>query len=557
MMRTIGIPVAGLLVFLCSIPHSFAAPQGEGAQTPTFRASSQLVLLDVVVTDKGGNPVAGLGMEDFSVKEDGKPQKIAFLTPPESVPASTAPPALPDGVYSNAPVYRLTGAFPTAIVLDAANTPYKDQLYAGRQMLKFLKDQYKPGQKIAIFAVTDKLSLLQDFTGDPEVLRACLESFNASETVVSEIQKDSPPDLEMLRVSTQEYRALKDAFQQFQTSEVQYAADRRTDVTLDAMRRITRILGGLPGRKNLIWLTGGFPFTLNPNLSNSAKSDLSELFQHSGGLSSPVVHDTPTSLQYNAQYGDTIRQISAEMASSQVAIYPVDVRGLMISRASDAGDQQETMREIAWETGGRAFVNRNDVDASVALALRDRTATYTLGYYPLNKNRDHEYRTIDLKLKRAGLETTYRHGYFVVDPSQHKNTKPEKELAAAWQDRAPYSLVSFEAKVSAIGNGKARVEFLVNANSLSVEESSSGKKFDVGFYVAACSSEGKVFGVQGTKLARDFPPNVYQKILQEGMRIHMDADLPPGTAVLRLAVMDNRTGYLGTLNAASPAKDKN
>jgi len=104
-----------------------------------------MVVVDVVVTDKQGKAITGLHADDFVVEENGKAQKIASLTTPENTPAG---PELPPGVYSNRPQYRSSGAPITLMLLDALNTPFNDQAYARRQMLAFVKEQFKPGDRM-------------------------------------------------------------------------------------------------------------------------------------------------------------------------------------------------------------------------------------------------------------------------------------------------------------------------------------------------------------------------------------------------------------------------
>jgi hypothetical protein len=303
---------------------------------------------------------------------------------------------------------------------------------------------------------------------------------------------------------------------------------------------LTRVLGGLPGRKNVIWLTGGFPFSLIPEADNSHHQDLQALMRRSNPELAPRTVDT-------TQYAERIREVAAQMATSQVAIYPVDLRGLAAYARQDPISNQQTMREIAEETGGRIFINRNDVDNGVALSLRDHAATYTVGYYPQNKNFDRKYRSIDVKLNRADVETTYRRGYFAIDAAQIKDKKPERDVAEMWQDEAADTLVSFEARVDSLEGGKARVEFRVDPSSLSASDDGPNKKFNVGFYIAAFSPEGKMLSSQAMKLDRGFPPDVYQKLQQQGMRLHFDIDEPSGSNELHLAVRDDQTGYVGTL----------
>ena len=549
--KSVGLSVCVLMLF-CGMAVR-GNSQVENANTaPTFRASSHLVLLDVVVTDKSGKPTPALQASDFQVKEDGKLQNIAFLTPPNQTSINHVEP-LPSGVYSNAPAYRMPAGTPTVVVLDAVNTSYRDQLYARRQMLNWLKSQYKPGQRAAIFTLTERLSLVQDFTGDPEILRASLEKVAVTEPAFSKAVPATETPIEGLRVNSQEFEHLVAAFQRFQRSQMEYVAHRRAEVTLDAMRRLTRILGGIPGRKNVIWLAGGFPFTLNPDALYDS-GELSRMFQRPVQLQSGAESGEVLNPSQNSLYADQIREIAAQMATAQVAVYPVDVRGLVISETQANGDVEETMREIARQTGGRAFINRNDLDMGFVLAQRDAAATYTIGYYPANKKWDRKFRTIDLKTNPSGLETTYRHGYFAVEDVPLSEKKLDQVLTDSWGDDAPDTLVTFEAKVSPSDSGKTRVDFLVDANSLSAIEETGNRKFDVGFYVAALSPQGKVLQVKSTKLDRVFPMDVYNKLRNEGMRLHLDIDVPPSASEIRLAVRDNRTAYIGTVRAPIPTK---
>src|SRR5437667_12517119 len=141
---------------------------------PTIRVTTHLVLIDAVVTDKQGNPIAGLRPEDFVVEENGTAQKIATFAGP--VESTAGPASLPPGIYSNRSQYRSTGPV-TVMLLDAINTPFSDQAYARRQMLSFVQDQYKPDQRKAVFTLSGSLNVLQDFTTDPQILYAALQRF--------------------------------------------------------------------------------------------------------------------------------------------------------------------------------------------------------------------------------------------------------------------------------------------------------------------------------------------------------------------------------------------
>src|SRR5438445_7519602 len=135
---------------------------------PTIRVTTHLVLIDAVVTDKQGNPIAGLRPEDFVVEENGKAQKIATFAGP--LKSASGPASLPPGIYSNRSQYRSTGGPVTVMLLDAINTPFSDQAYARRQMLNFVQNQYNPDQRMAVISRTAALHVSQDFTTRPPAL---------------------------------------------------------------------------------------------------------------------------------------------------------------------------------------------------------------------------------------------------------------------------------------------------------------------------------------------------------------------------------------------------
>jgi hypothetical protein len=277
-------------------------------------------------------------------------------------------------------------------------------------------------------------------------------------------------------------------------------------------------------------------------------------------------------------YAPQIREVEAQLVSSQIAIYPVDVRGLVsgmefkagdaatahstaeastlgstaIARVSDVAASQETMRSIALETGGKAYVNQNDIGQGVALALDDASASYSLGYYPSDKKWDGKYRTIKVKVDRDGLEVHHRQGYFAIDPSQEKNRKPEQSVAQALQDAVPNTQVTFSAQVKRADKGKIEVSFLVDPSTLTAEDASGGKKFNLLLYAAVFAPDGKMVENRSLKIDQSFKPEVYAQIQQHGILTRLELDSQPAKYSLRLAVMDSRTGMIGTLDALTP-----
>lgn len=573
---------------LCSLALGMLALNGwaqapEPAQEippPVIRVTTHMVLVDVVVTDKQGKPIAGLHPEDFVVEENGKVQKIASLSTPKE--NSPAPPELPPGIYSNRPQYRSTGAPITVMLLDALNTPFSDQSYARRQMLTFVKEQFKPGERMAVFTLTGKLNVLQDFTSDPQILQEALQHYRpqaqefasagrpattigsgtpSATGVVNSLDASTGPLTDTSSSAT--FRAggpasanlatLEGALTAFEGAQVAYAKDQFAVLTLDALGSLARILGGLPGRKTLIWVTGDLPFSLIPEDRAMSEAELAEnlpsldtrrVGEHASGNYAAT---------FRQSHAEEIREVATRLASAQVAVYPVDARGLSISTNIDS---QETMREMARETGGRAYVNQNEIKMGVERAFEDQTAAYTVGYYPENKKYDGKYRSLKVKVKRDGIEIHARRGYYAIDPTTTKGYNAQAEVVTALGDVVPSTLVAFTAQVKPPSansvKDKIGVTFLVDASTLSAEDSAGGKHLNVVMYATIYSPGGKILNNRSQKVDQSFDPKTYQQILQHGLMLHMDLDPQPGKNELRLAVQDGRTGMVGTLDAPTP-----
>ena len=339
----------------------------------------------------------------------------------------------------------------------------------------------------------------------------------------------------------------------FAGADVAYGQDQRVQITLTALNSIGRILGGLPGRKSIIWVTGGFPFQLVPEDRTLTDAELAESLPSQETRRVDEHASGNYAATFRTSHIEDIRDTSARLSSAQVAIYPVDARGLAIATDSDS---IETMRDVARETGGRAYVNQNEIKTGIGQAFTDQSAVYTLGYYPENKKYDGQYRSIKVKVDKPGLELFHRHGYYAIDPTQLKGYNPNQEVAAALGDALPSTLVSFRAQVKSPQDnsaaGKIGITFLVDSDTLSVEDASGGKHMNVVFYATLYSRDGNMLANHSQKVDQVFKPDVYQQVLQRGMMLHMDLDPVPGAAQVRLAVQDAKTGMVGTTDAPTP-----
>lgn len=555
--------------------QTMVSAQQPPADVPsiTFRTNTRLVLVDVVVTDKKGQPVTVLKADDFTVEENGKKQKVSILVPPGATQQSTPTPA-PPGILSNRPEHVGPAGIPTVLLLDATNSPFKEQAYARSQMLKYAAEQGKSGHPIAVVALTDRLHVLQQFTSDPQVLLTAIKNFKPEEQILQAgagpAPSAVPPDMsgpgtfgiQLLRAQTE--------VSSFASLQVGYNIERRTLITIEAMRSLARMLGGLPGRKNVVWLTANFPFDLIPDDRTVSDAELVADLPNVRQKSLQVNAAGSVAAEQRALHGQEIRESEAQLASSNIAIYPVDLNGLMggmegtaaISTAHGGADMlaniaiaqveslqasQGTMREVAAETGGKPYMNQNEIKEGIALASADDKASYEIGYYPENKKWDGKYRNIKVKVAQGDTQIRYRKGYFAVDPTQTKNQNYEQNVAEALQVNAPATQISFMAQAKPGDAGKVRVIFLVDAHTLTAEDAGGSKKMNVGLYASVFSSNGKILTTRSIKVDRTFDASTYQQILDKGMMVPIDMEIPQGGKELRLAVLDNKTGFIGTV----------
>ncbi|HTH52971.1 MAG TPA: VWA domain-containing protein [Edaphobacter sp.] len=404
-------------------------PDSKSSAITTLKANTQLVIVDVTVTDAHRKPVHNLKASDFVVLEDNVSQNIkafeehAPISEP-AMPIQRTP--LPPGVFTNlSPVPQKETL--NVLLLDTLNTPLQDQAFVRAQIKQYLKNA-PGGARIAIFGLATRLYLLQGFTSDPEILRAAVDHKSSSKASpllddpvgggngavpLSQQYDDSFGNLGIGGVA-QTIAELQQFEAEQQSSQLQF----RAKYTLDSLNQLARYLSGLQGRKNLIWFSGSFPVNILPD----------------GSLNRPFA--------VAASSEDEFRQTINLLARSQVAVYPVDARGLMTSPTLNASntpissfarnpmafgrvqvkfynqiaDEHSTMLRMAEQTGGHAYINTNGLSQAVSDVIENGANYYTIAYSPANTKWDGRYRKIQVRVPQNDFTLTYRRGYFGDDP---------------------------------------------------------------------------------------------------------------------------------------------
>jgi VWFA-related protein len=392
---------------------------GAQQQAPLFRAATRLVEVSVTVVDKKGNAVTGLGPADFVVRDEGKPRPVEIFhfdggraKPAAGAPASTFPP----GVFTNRPV--LTDDAPrnvTALVLDNVNTTPLQGVRARAQMMRYLT-ALAPQTITAVYLMADKLSVLHDFTDDAAALRAKVERAKlAAPTAWEPDDRRSIVEAEgllaMFADDPATYAVMKDVLAYGLRADALADAQLRRDRAKRSLAQIEALgmhLAGIPGRKSLVWIGGGFPIA---------------------AVTASVSQKTPELIE---TLEDEVRQVSRRLAQQGVVLYIVDPRRLeapsdttsqsrqplpqrgrgnfelLADTAAMSSDIKSAMQTMASITGGRYFYPGDE--SGMAKILGDVQGSYTLGFYTSEKP-DDKWHKLKVEVKRSGLAVRHREGY--------------------------------------------------------------------------------------------------------------------------------------------------
>ena len=604
-----------LSVTLLSIPAIAACQTPQEQPETVIKTYSNLVVVDVVVTNGHQDPIHNLKASDFTVLEDGKPQPIKVFEEhvTAEAPAPVSAPKTEPGVFTNQLSVPTTGSL-NILLLDMLNTPVNDQTFVREQVLKYLK-QAPPGRRIAIFGLSQQLRLLQGFTTDPEVLRAALNQKKAgakvSPLMSNPMNGDVPgrtDDVTNMIAGAADMTGSIYAvaiLDRFMRDTAVSQGQLRITYTLDGLNQLARYLSQLPGRKNLIWFSASFPVSVLPDgrmsgLPPSARGNV----KTSGANAGAMYADSRDPFRGAVGHEKEFRETVDLMARAQVAVYPVDARGIRSSTVGDASDseparrfahepgaygddqgefhmatadEQSTMMQMAYATGGKAFASTNNLADTVGQAMAAGANYYTIAYSPTNQEWKGEYRKIQVKTAQDGLKSAYRRGYFADDPSspvRQVETGPAQEpynpMHAAMLWGAPEGTeILFEANVRPSSTGEedslapgnqstARakgpyrrytVSFATHPGDVTCQQAADGTHpCALEFETLVYDGEGKLINSQGSGIKANLPEKAYASVLRDGIHFKHEISVPvKGIYSLRIGVRDPNSGHVGTL----------
>jgi VWFA-related protein len=499
-----------------------------------LKTSTRLVVVDVVATDSKGDPVPNLTADDFTVLENGVPQKISNFSFQHSGQVTPAiMPQLPANVVTNAPPFA-SGVL-DVILFDSVNGEFSAQAYAKDQLVKFFSTA-KLERPVALFAMESRIRMLHDFTTDAAALKTAIEKYRQTAqggNTESFESRESP----------------------FATKGDYHTSERNIETTLNQLNALSKILGGYPGRKNLIWLSESFPLDLYPDSVVRPALSVGDIDQGTSGgpqKAPPNVFENMVTGAAFKDFASLVKKVAESMMKAQVAVYPVDAAGV---GKNDHLASQHTANDMAQRTGGRAFHNTNDLAGSMQAGINDGGTYYTLSYYPENKKWDGQFRVIQVKLRKPGITLRHRLGYYAID--QEKADKEEASRAAEDFSRAlmldspAITSIRFQAGVvppSSQTGDKLVVNFAVDPHTLQFQHGADGVQHgDIVCVVWAYGkNRDKPVSSPGGASKADLKPEVFSQMMQRYYPCKQELQLKHGEYTLKLGVLDRNSNLMGT-----------
>ena len=561
---------------LLTLALTFFAFQEIPAQV-TFTSETRLIVVNVSVKDKMGQPITNLKKEDFEITEDAKKQDIEvfefeklnndLLTPvpdeeggPKQLeqrvaapkPAAVAPAAKPT------PAAITSGGLATsqrkdkrlmAMFFDMTTMPQFDQIRAQENAIKFVREQMTSSDLVQIMVYGNKLNVVEEFTDDREKLVTDLKNL-----VIG-----TGADLAGAAATAGAEGDDSGAFTQDDTEFNIFNTDRQLAAIEDAVK----MLAAFPEKKALIYFSSGIP---KNGIDN--QSQLRAATNAAIRANVSIYSVDSRGLQASAPAGDATqssRGTGSLSGSTQTA------------RVASQQDTQETLATLSADTGGKVMLDNNDLTMGFKAAQTDMTSYYIIGYYSKNSAPDGKYRHIKMRLTNPQLASStkaleYKEGYYANKVFQ-KFTAADKEqqLQEALTLGDPLSdlPLALEADYFRVAQNRYFVPISVKIPG---SEVALAKKTSTGIESTDFDFVGVVKDAAGKSLATlpqwattgvrdnikiDLKGKDAAQLEKRPLQYDTGLTLPPGNYLIRFLVRENQTGKMGTFETKFLIPDLN
>jgi VWFA-related protein len=509
----------------------------------TFHAESNLVLVNATVRDKSGNFVRGLRPSDFTILEDGKPQKVVSFDVEtiDAVANQNVAQALPGAPLSGSAAHAISP--PAAMANANATDQFKDRrlivLFFDLSAMEpdeidraitsaehYVDTQMAPADLVSIVSLGSSLVVNQDFTSDHDLLKKQLQAFGTG----------TGQGFEEGTTGTTE--GTPDTGQPFTADDTEYNIF-NTDRRLEALRSVAEQLSHVQQKKSLIYFSSGMDRTgienqseLRAAINAAVRSNLAIYTMDLRGLQAIVAGG-------EAQ--------NASMRGTSVYSGQSTINALNSNFTT-----QETLVTLASDTGGKAFLDSNDFTQIFKGVQQDTSTYYLLGYHSTNMARDGKYRRIVVKVKAAGTKIDYRRGYYAPADFRH-STKDDKELELEEELASELPTTDLPLYLSAAyfrleaNKFYIPISLVVPGSQIPFTRNSDRDKATLDVIGMVMDSERHpVTRIRDTvKLA----VNTSAEVRKKNVQYDTGVSLPPGKYYVKFVARENQTGRMGSFEA--------
>jgi VWFA-related protein len=554
--------------------HADTGPQ----QSAAIHSTTRLVQLSVVVKDRKGDPLTGLAKEDFRVLDRGRLQTIAVFS--EAIPAPLeSPRPLPFNVFTNR--FDQKGQDPgavTIILFDALNTSSEDQSRVRQQILLFLKT-LQPQDHVAIYALTTQLLILHDFTEDSSALAGAVNRFTPKELASFDASHTAQVDLVGL-TGDPDWLGFQNALNNANGQISDRYTMNRVGTTAAAIEAIADHVAAIPGRKSLVWVSGGIPIQIgfgniaapDPDASIDPSATHDPRSAAGRGEAQPVGGgNAQNQLAATDRESGSLQKNAAEAAQAlnraNVAIYPVDVHGAELDPGMSPGmrsytpsvnsdaffnrhNDRDSFKLLADRTGGIAFFGNNDIRDAIRRAFDDGRYAYTIGFYPDHNQWDGKFREIKINSTVGGAQLRYRNGYFAFpDRPPDEATTNSALLEAA---RSPLESTSLGLTVTGktVDPASSRVLLLqiaLDPTQFLLQSSGDHQKASLDLLFIQRNAASETVAAEKQHFDLDMSSEDYLRFSRTGLVLQRKLPVRPQSTQIRVLVRDSASASVGSV----------
>jgi VWFA-related protein len=536
-------PPAPVAVPMPSVPPS-SRPSSKQTPAPVLRATSDLVRIDVEVTDKSGKAIKGLRADQFVVTDDGKAQAISTFSYEDIEDVETAgaedakPIVVPvDNEGPNTPSVaaaseQLRDRRLIVLFFDLTSMQPDDLIRAHDAAAKFVKQQMTKADVVAVVAFSTRLTVLANFTNDHALLDKAIAQLTENST--TDLSNPLYAAAENGEYDVQEYTGAA-----YTPDETEFNVF-NTDQKLAAVEGLANVLGGIPGRKALVEFTGGITQTGEENRTQlraatdaANRADVSIYSLDSRGLFATAPGGDTTT---NAATGNS-------MFTGASVFHQTDQRE----------DSRDTLATLSTDTGGKAFFDLGDLSDALPKIQQDNGGYYLIGYnLGADVKRDGRWRPIHVKVNVPGAHVRYRDGYYAPRDFQHLEREDrDQQLADAVNSDNPVVElpVAVETGMFRLSADQTYVPIAakISASALDWAEKHGHRQaqFDFAVDVRAVPSGQSVAQLRDTTQV-NLDPQRFQEINKKNLLYQGGVVLAPGNYRLKFVARENESGKIGT-----------